>query len=1168
MKTESHAESGKNMNKELRVLFTGKSDMNVALVCRSIADFGYDIIPDYDDSIEYMLEHFKRSHWDLLISLDGEPDIIMEEIAVIISELGTAVPWVVVCDKIKKDEIFHLLNAGCRDVIKIDELDRLELVIHRLLLETERDNRYKTTQEKIIAEKEKLELTLGSIGDGVIMADSNERIVMMNDGAEMITGWPSDLAINRPLPEVFKVVEKGTEKPLDNLLDLIMDSGEVIGLKRDTVLISRDGNVKYVSACISPIKVSDASIGVIIVFRDITRIRQTEEKLITEQRNLTLIFDAAPIGMLLVNDNAVIKKVNKSMLHIVGRQEQEVINQRIGDGLGCINSCRAESGCGSSDMCGKCELQRTLNEISRSRETMLGIETHYTLSINNNEKEFWLKINSVPVTIDNKKHVMLVIDDITKDKLVERELERSRNFYLTLFENFPALIWRSGLDGKRNYFNKSWLDFTGRALEQEMGDGWASGVHPEDFDYCLNTYIKAFNSHKEFDMEYRLRRYDGEYRWIVDMGRPFYDLNGDFSGYIGSCYDITERKTAEEGLRRYQLLSENANDIIMFSNKDGRIIEANSAALMSYGYTKEEMLSKSIFELVNPDNRSPVRTQSYKINAAGVYYEATARKKDGTAFSVEVSLQSTVISESKVLLSIQRDITERKQVQKELERAMEYAEAANLAKSEFLANMSHEIRTPLNGMLGMIDLTLLTGLIEEQKDNLFIAKGCASTLLNLINDILDFSRIEARKLTLEDIDFDFMELMEQTIKPHNIKAQGKGLKLIYQLDPQIPRLVNGDPNRFKQVINNLMGNAVKFTDTGEINLFSSLKNSIDDYVNLEFQISDTGVGIDSKDIGRIFDTFSQADNSITRKYGGSGLGLAISRQLVEMMGGTIWVESKKGKGSTFYFTVKLAVGKAMSSAKHNIEAIAKVKHPLKILLAEDDRINQVVITRMLKEAGHVVETVNNGVEALQVISEKNIDVVLMDIQMPEMDGIEAVKRVRKSEKGTARHIPIIALTAYALQGDREKYLSVGMDDYIAKPVQTNSLLETIEKVGERSKAKNRNKTFNGNEYSHNSDNLVHKDLMIEHSKNVEKIINDISMNMELLKDALKKKDLSLVEKYAHEIKQLSSLVSATAIKSAIFRVELAARRENITAAAEYFNYVITELAKYTRQFTD
>lgn len=626
-------------------------------------------------------------------------------------------------------------------------------------------------------------------------------------------------------------------------------------------------------------------------------------------------------------------------------------------------------------------------------------------------------------------------------------------------------------------------------------------------------------------------------------------------------------KSAEEGLSRYQLLSQHANDIIMFSNIDGMVIEANSAALMSYGYNREEILDKSIFELVKPDNRSPVRTQPYKNNAEGVYYEALARRKDGSTFSVEVSLQSAEIGNSKVLLSIQRDITERKQVQKELERAREYAEAASLAKSEFLANMSHEIRTPLNGMLGMIDLTLLTDLTKEQKEDLFIAKSCASTLLNLINDILDFSRIEAKKLTLENISFDFVELMEQTIKPHNIKAQEKGLRLKYQLDPRIPQVINGDPNRLKQVINNLLGNAIKFTDAGEINILTNLKSSTEEYVELEFQISDTGMGIDYRDIERIFDTFSQADNSITRRYGGSGLGLAISRQLVEMMGGNIWVVSEKGQGSTFCFTVKLDVGKSVSSTMHNIETVTRAKQPLKILLAEDDRINQVVITRMIREAGHIVETVNNGVEALQFISEKVVDVVLMDIQMPEMDGINVVKKIRKSEKGTKTHIPIIAITAYALQGDREKYISMGMDDYIAKPVKMNILIETIEKVAERSKLKKQNGMFDENEHVQNGGKFEHIDLMIEHNKDMEKITESISMNVELLREALEKKDLLLIEKYAHEVKLLSSIASATSLKSAIFKVELAARREKIGAAAEYFNHVITELDNYKMQFT-
>ena len=315
--------------------------------------------------------------------------------------------------------------------------------------------------------------------------------------------------------------------------------------------------------------------------------------------------------------------------------------------------------------------------------------------------------------------------------------------------------------------------------------------------------------------------------------------------------------------------------------------------------------------------------QPYQANSRGIYYEATAYRKDGSTFTAEVSMQGTEMGSSKVLMAILRDVTERKRINEELKQAKESAEAANHAKSEFLANMSHEIRTPLNGMIGMIDLTFLTGLTEEQKDNLYTAKECAGTLLNLINDILDFSKIEARKLTMEYIDFNITELLEQTLRPHVIRAQGKGLLLQYTFDSEIPQVVNGDPYRLKQVVNNLVGNAVKFTESGEVHFSIRSISKNYDHTELEFQISDTGIGIAEEDIDRLFNSFSQVDSTHTRKYGGTGLGLAISKQLVEIMGGSIRVKSIKGNGSTFCFTVKFGIGNMSSNIVKPVAPVSK-----------------------------------------------------------------------------------------------------------------------------------------------------------------------------------------------------------------------------------------------------
>lgn len=765
--------------------------------------------------------------------------------------------------------------------------------------------------EGLLAEREKFALTLGSIGDGVITTDDQKKIVMMNHSAEKITGWNFDFAVGKPLGEIFKIIEKETKRPLEDLLDIPIDTGKMTGLKRDTMLISRNGDEKYVSASISPIKVLDNIIGIVIVFRDITRIRNTEEKLINEQKNLESIFNAAPIGMLLVDENTVIKKANKSMLYIIDRNEKEVINQKIGNGIGCVNCFKNKKGCGHCGMCEECTLRSTLETVIDLRETTLGVKIRQILLINNIPKEFIFKIDSVPVIIDDKNHVVLVIDDIT----------------------------------------------------------------------------------------------------------------------------------------------------------------------------------------------------------------------------------------------------EREQTRKELERAREKAEAANHAKSEFLANMSHEIRTPLNGMLGMIDLTLLSSLTKEQKDNLYIAKDCAYTLLNLINDILDFSKIEARKLTLENINFNFRSFISQSMKSHALRIQEKGLDFQYEIDSKIPPVISGDPNRLKQIINNLLGNATKFTESGEIKLLVDLARRLEDCIELKFQISDTGIGIDSKNIEGLFDTFTQADSSFTRKYGGSGLGLAISKQLIEMMEGRIWVESERGKGSTFYFTIKVQTSNGIADINYNIESINKTEKPLHILLVEDDKINQLVITRMIKEAGHFVETANNGIEALEVFREKNIDLILMDIQMPKMDGIETTKCIRDAEKEAGTHIPIIALTAHALLGDRERYLSLGMDEYIPKPIQINTLLSTIEKIRLDNKNKNLIEVVN------TSRGINPKEFRIRQNKNKEKLIKDVIVNIKFLKNAIGEKDFITIEKYAHDIKELSLILNVNGVKNAAFKLELAARKENMDIVMDNFNRLAREVDK-------
>lgn len=658
-----------------------------------------------------------------------------------------------------------------------------------------------------------------------------------------------------------------------------------------------------------------------------------------------------------------------------------------------------------------------------------------------------------------------------------------------------------------------------------------------------------------------------------------------------------QQRTAQlqESQTRYQQLFSSINDALFVFNLDdqgvpGKFIDANSVGCQLLGYSPDEIHQIGPLDIELPENRGdlPVGFQQLRKDRHCVV-ERTLRAKDGHHVPVEISAQCFLLGEQQTILATMRDTTERQRVLHELQQAKESAEAASRAKSEFLANMSHEIRTPINGILGMTELTLDTDLTTEQREYLVAVKSSVDSLLKVINDILDFSKIEAGKLDLDAIDFDLRPVLSNTLKPLALRAHEKRLELICDIDDSVPEVLVGDPARLRQILLNLLGNALKFTEFGEIAVAVSVTKRTEQDVWLQFKVSDTGIGIPSDKQQKIFEAFSQADGSTTRRYGGTGLGLTISTQLVNMMGGSIAVQSEPGRGSTFYFTIQLGIQsepkrrraaaipavlngmsvlvvddnatnrrilketltgwgmapvvvdgarsalRALQDAANTnrqfslilldgmmpdmdgFELAAQINQhaefskstvmmltslnqqgdaarcrelgiagyvvkpilradllksilnvldlaadsvaepaprptslrnsrPLRILLAEDNLINQTFAVRLLQKNGHSVVVASNGLECIKAVEDQSFDLVLMDVQMPEMGGFEATARIREAEQANGRHLPIIAMTAHAMKGDRERCLSAGMDDYITKPIRPEELRKTIESV--------------------------------------------------------------------------------------------------------------------------
>ena len=604
---------------------------------------------------------------------------------------------------------------------------------------------------------------------------------------------------------------------------------------------------------------------------------------------------------------------------------------------------------------------------------------------------------------------------------------------------------------------KSPADLVGKTNFDYYPEAQAEAYRADDLE-VINTGVA------KVDIEEPLLLPTGQTAWIETNKAPLRNSVGEIVGLLGSYRDVTERHNAGEERMRMALeladarqaasmsmfaeaIIESSLDAFVQVDETGAILRWSSNAEAMFGWTREEAVGQNHRDLIIPkENRSSNLQrlteflQAFENGLPGRRFESSLLRRDGTQFMTEVSLTAIHGHSGYIINGFLRDITDKRKAEQELKQAQK-------TKSEFLAMMSHEIRTPMTGMMGMIDLLSGTKLDQEQQELAEIAQGSARSLLAIVNNILDFSKLGERKLAFETIDFSIRDSLNGVVALLGPQAHGAGLQLTTSVAEGMPDHLNGDPNRIGQVLLNLISNAIKFTETGSVTVAASHRALQDEAIELRFEVSDTGVGIPEDIQETLFKPFTQANTSVARKYGGTGLGLAICKELCLAMGGDVGVESKPGLGSKFRFTVQCRVGQPPEIVAPSLAPTTEADAvPLDILVAEDNDIIRALISKLLARRGYQADLVCNGRQAVEAVQRKSYHLVLMDMQMPEMDGITAAEAIRNLT-GPEREVPIVALTANALAGQREICVGAGMNDFLTKPIQPDALYEAVKRWG-------------------------------------------------------------------------------------------------------------------------
>ncbi len=904
--------------------------------------------------------------------------------------------------------------------------------------------------------------------------------------------------------------------------------------------------------------------------------------------------------------------------------------------------------------------------------------------------------------------------EIADRKRAEEALLASKAAYESLVESLPLNVFRKDLDGRIITANQRFCESVGRSLDAILGRTDLDLFPPENARKYRQDDCHVIETGKMLEDVEENYGSDNQKRYVHVLKAPARDANGAIIGIQGMFWDVTERVQAQKDFDRLFAV---ALDMMCVAGIDGYFKRVNPAFEKSLGYGPDELLGHPVVAFVHPEDRRSIERALERLRQGVdmVGFESRYSCKDGSYRWLAWTCPAPGFGET-LLYAVARDTTVRKQAELELNKAKAAAEAANQAKSDFMANMSHEIRTPLNAIIGMTELVLGDRMPRDrQTEFLRMVLESGEALLDVINDVLDFSKVEAGKLQLEPEPFRLRDTLGDTLRSLAMRVRHAELEIASDIQSDVPDVLIGDAGRLRQIVVNLIGNALKFTEQGEIVLAVRVAAQTDHHVDLEFAVRDTGIGIPAAKLASIFEAFEQVDTTLTRRFGGTGLGLAICRKLTELMGGRIWVESQLGTGSVFYFTarfpysigvdglqetipvelqgvrvlvvddnhtsrriltemlrswelVPLAVARARSALEKLQEATsqpaafellladismpdmdgftlveqlrddprwadlpvilltsahvaneleqcerlrvsAQVAKPVKqsdlldaitrtigarrsragrpavaptsvcslprlrILLAEDSLMNQKLALGLL-EKDHDVTVVSDGLSAVKLVEQESFEVVLMDVQMPIMDGLEATRAIRASERATQRHVPIIAMTAHAMKGDRERCLAAGMDHYISKPIRAARLYETLAatldavsaasvKAGDETAARGNGQVVDWHEALHsvNGDRRLLRDI-------VEAFLDESPRLLATMRRAIEKRDGKTLQRAAHTLKGSTGYFGATHASEMALQLETMGKKSDMAHAHNALADMEREMAKLTPVLVD